>query len=82
MNQITAKRDNWRSAKVMDGFRRRYLAMHPLLFQRTIERATSAGEAFDILEGVPAIYPLCWDDQGRQWVTLKDMWLDPGSKTQ
>lgn len=81
MNQITAKgRDNWRSAKVMDGFRRRYLGMHPLIFQRTIERATSAGEAFDIFEGIPSTFPITWDDHVRKWIAIDDMWLDPGRK--
>lgn len=67
---------NWRTAKTLDGLRRRYPAMHPLIFQRTVERANSGGEAFDILEGVPAVFPMMWDDEIRQWVTPKDMWLE------
>ncbi len=82
MAQATAKgRSNWReNAKTMDGLRRRYSSLHPLIFQRSVERATSAGEAFDILEGVPAAFPLMWDDQERKWTTPTDMWLEPKSK--
>lgn len=54
--------------------------MHPLIFQRTVERANSGGEAFDILESVPVVFPMMWDDQIRQWVGPKDMWLEPKSK--
>jgi hypothetical protein len=83
MRQATASkgRDKWQSnKKTVDGLRRRYPNMHPLLFQRTVERANSAGEAFDILEGVSATFPVVWDDQGRRWANLTDMWLEPESK--
>ena len=79
MTQITAtkKREDWRAnAKTMDGLRRRYSSMHPLIFQRSIERATDGGDAFDILEGIPTIFPIVWNDQKRQWVTLANMWLE------
>ena len=56
--------------------------MHPLIFQRSIERAASGGEAFDILEGTPATFPIMWDDQLRKWVAPTDMWLEPRTKGQ
>jgi hypothetical protein len=82
MTKTTTKQQaNWReNAKTMDGLRRRYSGLHPLVFQRSIERATSAGDAFDILEGVPAVFPIMWDDYDRKWVTPKDMWLEPKIK--
>lgn len=76
MSRTTTK--NWRVPKTIDGLRRRYEHLPPLLFQRTIERATGGSEAFDILESVPNAYPVVWDDHLRQWVTPADMWLDPG----
>jgi hypothetical protein len=60
----------------LDGLRRRYPDLHPLLFQRTVERANSAGEVFDLLESLPN-FPLVWDYDKREWVTATDLWLEP-----
>ncbi len=74
----TKGRDNWRkNVKTMDGLRRRYSHLHPLIFQRTIERATSAGEVFDILEGIPNTFPLVWNDNDRKWI-VTNLWLEEG----
>lgn len=80
MNRVTTtkKREDWRhNLKAVGGLRSRYANMHPLLFQRCIERATSAGEAFDLLEGMPATFPVMWDDVERRWSSPKDLWLEP-----
>jgi hypothetical protein len=60
----------------MDGLRRRYSHLHPLILQRTIERAESAGEVFDILEAMPLAYPVVWDSETRRWVEPPDIWLE------
>ena len=75
---MTAKaQENWReNAKTMDGLRSRYSHLHPLILQRTIERASCAGEVFDILEAMPLAYPLYWDNELRKWTEANDIWLE------
>ena len=51
----------------------RYSYLHPLLFQRSLERARSAGDLFDILDTVPKEYPVVWDEDQRRWVYTKDL---------
>ena len=67
---------DWRASKTINGLRNRYSFLPPLLFQRTIERSRSGSEAFDILESVPQIYPIVWDETTRRWIIATDMWLD------
>lgn len=70
-------REDWRkNVTTMDGLRRRYSHLHPLILQRTIERANSAGEVFDILESMPLAYPVVWDAESRKWVEASDIWLE------
>lgn len=55
---------------VVDGMKVRYEHLHPLIFHRSVERAKSLGDLFDILEGCPKEYPLVWDDKTRQWKAI------------
>lgn len=69
--------EDWRkNVTTLDGLRRRYSKLHPLILQRTIERATSAGEVFDILEAMPLAYPVVWDAETRRWIEPPDIWLE------
>jgi hypothetical protein len=60
---------------VVKKMREKYNAVHPLLFARSVERARSAGDLFDILESLPSQLPVCWDEQKRRWVTTDDLTL-------
>lgn len=51
----------------------KYYEIHPLIFQRSVERAKSGGELFDVLSTVPAEYPLVWCEKDRKWVATKDI---------
>ena len=51
----------------------RYGHVHPLIFHRTIERAKSPGEAFDILETLPQDLPILWSAADRCWVNTDDI---------
>ncbi len=51
----------------------RYSHLHPLLFQRSLERAKSAGDLFDILDTASKDYPVVWDEEQRRWVYTKDL---------
>jgi hypothetical protein len=56
------------------GLHERYSNVHPLIFHRSMEKAKSLGELFDILEGVSdEDYPLVWCEALRRWVTTDDI---------
>jgi len=54
-------------------FRSKYAAVHPLAFQRSLERASSALELFEMLEGVPSGCPFSWDEKSRSWTKDEDV---------
>jgi len=58
---------------IQEALRKRYPRLHPLLFQRSVEKARSHGELFDILETVPDQFPLIWDEKLRRWVVTDDL---------
>ncbi len=55
---------------VLDGLKEKFSEIHPLIFQRSIERAKSGGELFDILYAIPKEYPIVWDGK---WTHTKDL---------
>lgn len=59
--------------KVIDALRLKHSSMHPLLFQRSVEHAATAGNLFDILEDMPSKYPICWNDVLRVWSRCDDV---------
>lgn len=63
--------------KVVASLRSKHPSMHPILFQRSVEHATSAGNLFDILEDMPLKYPIYWNDSLKVWercvdITMRD----------
>lgn len=54
-------------------FRAKYASVHPLVFQRSLERASSLMDLFEILEGLPEEPPYSWDDSRRSWVRDEDI---------
>lgn len=61
----------------LDAFRKRYSHLHPLVVQRSIERAANLSDLFEILESVPKP-PFSWNEERHAWA--KD--LDVSGKTQ
>jgi hypothetical protein len=53
----------------------KYSHLHPLLFHRSVERARSNGDLFDILDTVPQDYPLVWNDKDNRWAVCHDLFL-------
>ncbi len=51
----------------------RYSNLHPLIFLRSIERAKTPGDAFDILEGFPKEWPIMWDEENHCWMHTEDI---------
>ncbi len=52
---------------------KRYPKIHPLMFKRSLEKARSHGELFDILESIPDGFPVVWDDHLRRWALSDDL---------
>lgn len=61
------------SEEVIEGLRKQFFEIHPLIFQRSLERAKTAGELFDILYSVPSEYPIIWNEESKKWITTKDL---------
>jgi hypothetical protein len=53
--------------KIQTALQIRYSHIHPLIFMRSLEKAKSNGELFDILETIPKEYPIRWDEDNRCW---------------
>jgi hypothetical protein len=58
--------------KIVDKLRKKYSDLHPLLFQRSVERAKSNGDLFDIVDTVPHKYPLMWNEKENRWSNVAD----------
>jgi hypothetical protein len=59
--------------EVVAKLRKRYKNIHQLIFHRSLERAETPGDLFDILDSFPDKYPLVWDDDERHWVATEDI---------
>lgn len=59
--------------EVERSLRKRYSHIHPLIYQRSKEKARTNGELFDILDTVPDSMPVVWDEQERRWVVTEDL---------
>jgi hypothetical protein len=57
---------------VINKLKERYQDFHPLMFKRSVEKAKTLGELFDILEDIPDKYPLKWCEEKRKWISCKD----------
>jgi len=58
---------------LLGNFRAKYSHLHPLVFQRSLERASSSLDLFEILESVPAEPPYSWDESRRSWRRDEDL---------
>jgi len=56
---------------IICALRKRYENLHPLVFNRSVEKAESAMELFDILEAIPNT-PFSWDEKNRRWARCLD----------
>lgn len=57
--------------RILNSFKDKYRDIDPLVFHRSVERAKSFSDLFEILEDVPS-YPFCWDDENKKWSSVKD----------
>jgi hypothetical protein len=63
---------------IIEQLRIRYPDCHPLLFHRSVERAKSNGDLFDILDTIPNNYPIVWCESTNRWITAIDLYLSDG----
>jgi hypothetical protein len=56
----------------LSALKSRYPQVHPLMFHRSVERARSLADLFEILEGIPVRFPVVWDDSKRMWIKEAD----------
>lgn len=61
------------SEESLINFRKRYSHLHPLIFHRSLERASSLIDLFDILENIPSKFPIVWNEEKRSWVKETDI---------
>ena len=59
--------------KVQKSLKERYSHLHPLVFKRSLEKAKTNGELFDILESFPKDYPIIWSEDDRIWKHTTDL---------
>ena len=60
-------------AAIVEQLRVRFADIHPLIFHRSVERASTAAELFDILDTFPEHYPVAWDKDAHCWCTVHDI---------
>lgn len=58
---------------IQEALKERYKHLHPLIFYRSLEKARTNGELFDMLDGCPTEYPLIWDEDKKSWVHTTDL---------
>lgn len=60
--------------EITQKLRERYPDLPPMIFHRSMERAKSDGDLFDILDSFPKIYPVVWSDTAYRWLSTKDVY--------
>ena len=65
-------------ANIIEKLRERYPDLHPLLFYRSLERAKSNSDLFDILDTIPKKYPIVWCESTNRWIVESDLYLSDG----
>lgn len=61
---------------VIQRLREKYCNIHPLIFHRSVQKAKSNGDLFDILSTIPEKYPINWSQTERRWVTVPEINLN------
>lgn len=59
--------------KIVESLKKRYSHIHPLIFHRSVERAKSGGDLFDILDSFEDRYPVVWGEKEGRWVVSDDV---------
>jgi len=60
---------------LVEKLKERYVVVHPLIFHRSLSRAKSDSDLFDILDTIPSKLPIMWSEEARRWSTVDDVFL-------
>ncbi len=67
LNKISAS--DIMTYEVIRKLRDRYKNVPQVIFIRSLEKAKSLGDLFDILDTFPNNFPIQWDEKCRRWAT-------------
>ena len=61
---------------IINGLKQKYNNVHPLIFQRCIERSKTSVELFDMLETISSLQPpIMWDEENQKnWKHIDDVY--------
>jgi len=59
--------------KIINKLKERYASVHPLIFQRSVERSKTETELFDILDTIPKGFPIVWSEEDSKWIRFKNI---------
>lgn len=62
------------SKELVENLKARY-NVHPLIFSRSVSRARSDTDLFDILDSIPDSFPIVWSDDDHRWCRPEDLYL-------
>jgi hypothetical protein len=51
---------------VQKALKQRYAHLHPLLFKRSLEKAVTDVQLFDLLDSIKT-YPIAWSEENHSW---------------
>lgn len=63
---------------VISKLKEKYSHLHPLMFHRSMERAKTQGDLFDILDTAPSL-PAVWCHRSSRWVQVDDVFCSKKS---
>lgn len=59
--------------RVIEKLKQRYPDIHLVVFLRSMEKANTPGELFDILDTFPKSFPVEWDSSSRRWQIVENL---------
>lgn len=62
-------------ARVLQSLKEKY-KVHDVVFSRSVGKATSVTDLFDILHTMPGELPLIWDKDERRWCLVREIVSD------
>ena len=57
----------------VDKMKKIFPNIHPLIFQRSMEKAENSVALFEILDCFPNKYPVVWDETSHRWKVSDDL---------
>ena len=52
--------------EIQQALKQRYAHLHPLIFKRSLEKAVTNVQLFDLLDSIKS-YPISWDEENHSW---------------